>query len=205
MGYAVLCKQSSDRKHDRGDTIVEVMFAIAIFAAIASGSLAIMNRGVQTTQRSLEISQVRQAMNDQAELLRYVEQNALSTGDTSGLWATLTTTAYQETTVSPYGHLTAGQCPQSSGDLELGAKPFIIDPAGSMTIRTNSLFGNSSTVAYPQIVYTGGSYQGTYGLWIEEQSKGTNDYIDFNIRACWNAPGSAVPVTLGTIVRLYAQ
>jgi hypothetical protein len=48
------------------------------------------------------------------------------------------------------------------------------------------------------------------GIWIEAVRSGNGDatqlnsgYIDFNILACWIGPGLSVPVTIGTVVRLY--
>lgn len=192
----------------RGDTIVEVMFAIAVFALVATGSLAVMNRGVQTTQRSLEITQVRQAMNDQAEVLRYIQQNALA-GDAvdSKIWNNLIASTNTESTASKFGLNASNQCPSSRFGLGLGSHPFVIDPS-TMQPETSNLFGDSGSVAYPQIVHdkTTGSYLGTYGLWDEAvKQQGTTNFVDFNIRACWDAPGGGVPVTLGTVVRLYVQ
>jgi hypothetical protein len=44
-------------------------------------------------------------------------------------------------------------------------------------------------------------------MWIEATGQGATvnnvGYIDFYIRACWDTVGQAMPVTLGTIVRLY--
>src|SRR5664279_89500 len=64
----------NNQKTDRGDTIIEVLFAVAIFSMIAVGSLSIMNQSLATAQRSLEITLVRQQMDAQAETLRYVNQ-----------------------------------------------------------------------------------------------------------------------------------
>lgn len=192
---------------ERGDTLVEVMFAIAVFAFVASGSLAVMNRGVQTTQRSLEITQVRQVMNDQAESLRYIQQNALAGDSTdASLWGTLLSSTYTEPSASPFGLNASGQCPSSAANLGASYHPFVIDPE-TMSIKNTNLFGDSSSVAYPQITHnTGGAFTGTYGLWVEAvQPVSTSNFVDFNIRACWDAPGSTVPVTLGTLVRLYVQ
>ena len=44
----------------RGDTIVELVIAFAIFSLAAVASIAILNSGVATTQRNLEITLVRQ-------------------------------------------------------------------------------------------------------------------------------------------------
>lgn len=58
-------------RRDRGDTIVEVLFAVTIFSMVAVGGLALMNQGAAMAQRSLEIGLVREQMDSQAEALRY--------------------------------------------------------------------------------------------------------------------------------------
>lgn len=182
----------------RGDTIVEVMFAIAVFALVATGSLAIMNRGVETTQRSLELTQTRKSINDQAETLRYAEQ------DGGTLWKQLVALADANTSrvVSPYGHLVDGRCPANLE--QLGANnAFVVDPT-TMRIETSQLLQSSPSVAYPQLVHNRGAFQGSYGMWVEAVPS-ADHFIDFHIRACWDTSGGNVPSTLGTIVRLYAQ
>ena len=61
-----------------GDTIIEVLFAITIFAAIAIGAMAIMNQGISTAQNSLELNLVRNNIDSQAELLRYLQNAKLT-------------------------------------------------------------------------------------------------------------------------------
>ncbi len=58
--------------HGRGDTIIEVLFAITIFSLLVVGSLSIMNQGSAIAQRSLEISLVRNEIDAQAETLRFL-------------------------------------------------------------------------------------------------------------------------------------
>ncbi len=55
----------------RGDTIVEVIFAITIFSLVAVGGLALMNSGTAISQRALEIGLVRDQIEAQADALRY--------------------------------------------------------------------------------------------------------------------------------------
>lgn len=62
----------------RGDTIIEVMFAIAIFAAVAIISIAMMNLGVANSERSLEMSTARDELNAQAEALRFIHSSYTS-------------------------------------------------------------------------------------------------------------------------------
>ena len=45
---------------NRGDTIVEVVFAVTIFSMVTVGAISIMNKGVAIAQQSLEITLVRQ-------------------------------------------------------------------------------------------------------------------------------------------------
>ena len=54
----------------RGDTIIEVMFAIAIFGLVAILSISSMNRGVVTAETTLEATTARDELNAQAEALR---------------------------------------------------------------------------------------------------------------------------------------
>ncbi len=62
----------------RGDTIIEVMFAIAIFSAVAIISIAMMNLGVANSERSLEMSTARDELNAQAEALRFIHSSYTS-------------------------------------------------------------------------------------------------------------------------------
>ena len=48
------------RRHERGDTIIEVMFAFVLFSMVIVGAFMIMNQGMALAQRSLEVTQVRQ-------------------------------------------------------------------------------------------------------------------------------------------------
>lgn len=66
------------RRTRRGDTIIEVMMAIAIFSLVAILSIAMMNLGVNNAQNALELSVARNEINAQAEALRYVHSSYIS-------------------------------------------------------------------------------------------------------------------------------
>jgi type II secretory pathway pseudopilin PulG len=66
------------RRHERGDTIIEVLFAVTVFAMVAVGAMTIMNQGTATAQRSLEVTLVRQQIDAQAEAIRYIHQAYVS-------------------------------------------------------------------------------------------------------------------------------
>ncbi|MFV0484722.1 MAG: type II secretion system protein [Candidatus Saccharimonadales bacterium] len=81
----------------RGDTLIEVMFSITIFALIAVITVNLMNGGVYTAQKSLEVTMARNEIDAQAEALRFIQNSYLSEkAATSGskqfssLWKKLT-------------------------------------------------------------------------------------------------------------------
>lgn len=77
----------------RGDTIIEVMFAIAIFGLVAILSIASMNRGVITAETTLETTTAREELNAQAEALRFMHISLDAGG--AELWTELTKNAVE--------------------------------------------------------------------------------------------------------------
>lgn len=202
-----------NRSAAKGDTIIEVLFAVAVFAMIAVGSLAIMNQGTATAQRSLEVTLVRQQINAQAEALRYIHaayvasyQQGMVPSGAAGEWRNITKN-YAASGASPFGEGADGSsCPTRVP----GERPFIMNARQakllggvvSMTPR-----GGASVPPFAQVIYNDdSSVDQAYGLWIEavpHRAGNGTAYVDFHIRACWISAGAAHPVTLGTIVRLY--
>lgn len=62
----------------RGDTIIEVMFAIAVFSLVAVLSVMMMDMGVQSAENALELVTARNELNAQAEALRFVHSSYIS-------------------------------------------------------------------------------------------------------------------------------
>ena len=62
----------------RGDTIIEVMMAIAIFAILSVITINLMNSGINNAQRTLEITMARNEIDSQAEALRYIHQSYIA-------------------------------------------------------------------------------------------------------------------------------
>lgn len=59
----------------RGDTLIEVMLSISIFALVAMITINMMNDGINTAQRTLEAEMARNEIDAQAEALRYIHNN----------------------------------------------------------------------------------------------------------------------------------
>lgn len=62
----------------RGDTLIEVMFSITIFALIAVIAVNLMNGGIYTAQKSLEVSMARNEIDAQSEALRFIQNSYLA-------------------------------------------------------------------------------------------------------------------------------
>lgn len=62
----------------RGDTIVEVTLAFAIFSLAAIATIAMMNMGLSASERSLELVTARNELNAQAEALRFIHSSYIS-------------------------------------------------------------------------------------------------------------------------------
>lgn len=192
----------------RGDTLIEVLFAITMFSAVAVGSLSIMNQGSGIAQKALEITLVREEIDAQAEALRFLNSSYVD-AYRSGVTDYSGTTAYQwqlihnniVSTVSSFGGNTT--CP-SSASLQI-YKSFIINTRKATLVTTASTLVPATT--FSQVKYNAANaITSAEGIWIEaiaSSDTANARYIDFNIRACWTSATQSAPMTLGTIVRLY--
>ncbi len=59
----------------KGDTLIEVTFAIAAFALVSILTINVMNSGLNKAQAALELTQVRNEMNAQAEAIRFIHNS----------------------------------------------------------------------------------------------------------------------------------
>lgn len=205
------------KKHRQsGDTLIEVLFAVSVFSLVAIGGLTLMNQGSNTSQRALEITLVRQEIDAQAESLRFLHnsyiasyQSGVSTypaNPPAEQWVAMVASMAPGTiVVSPFGNYTT--CPSSppSGSFIINAKAAkFIDPG-----QFNQKFKEAEV--FSRVVYDDVTVNASHGLWIEAIRSGTSrdtnqanvGFIDFHIRACWDSVGLSVPMTIGTIVRLY--
>lgn len=65
-------------KTRRGDTIIEVMFAIVIFCFVAVLSISMMDLGLANGESALELVTARNELNAQAEALRFIHSSYIS-------------------------------------------------------------------------------------------------------------------------------
>lgn len=208
----------------RGDTIIEVMLAITVFSLVSVGTFSIMNRSVTSLQTSLEVTLVRQQMDAQVEMIRMIYAQAREAGVPAAInnWQNVITAS---TTIAPSVPPLANLITSSgTGCVDPPtSRRFIIHPDTGVAIRnSNAVFKQagaeapasvnpvpyasvSTAVGNPAIVHAN-------GIWVQVVRGGSStpgqpdypQYYDFHVRACWSSAGdSAVPVTLGTITRIY--
>lgn len=203
-------------RNERGDTIIEVLFAVTVFSLVAVGTLTIMNQGTGIAQRALEVTLVRQQIDAQAEAIRYIHQAYVTsfqvgspapTG-TAAEWVKMTskTTGKGANQASEFGQVAGTSCPATVP----GERPFILNARKATVVGTAPLMvapAGTSSPPFAQVQYNpDSSVARAYGIWIEaipSTTANATGFVDFHIRACWESLGSSAPVTLGTIVRLY--
>lgn len=242
----------------RGDTIIEVILAVTVFSVVAVGGIGVMNQGVATAQRSLEIGLVRAQIDAQADALRYVHSTYVSSLGTvnpgaKDIWDAVAGNR-AVAGAQDFREISDGKrCQPVVSSARAPAKPgsdgrtFAIDirkvdgkatrniaattssspvlffdssiASSAEPVPINSTTDNNAAgfpVTYAQVRYKELDDPNTvavsHGVWVQAvYSEGANTggttaslgYYDFNIRACWLAPGQQAPVTLGTVVRLY--
>lgn len=188
---------------EQGDTIIEVMFAFVIFSLVVVSAFSIMNKGVATAQRSLEVTLVRQQIDGQVAMIQHIQQTD------PVLWTQIKSMVVD--TAGVFGAET--QCPEAKDLLDKndffiattadGSSPSVVhiqsdqDYKKATTYSLVDVFGRTSASHIPT----------AYGLYMRMvKSDGwtdANHSYDLNVRACWDSVGINVPVTIGTVVRLF--
>lgn len=200
------------RNDQRGDTLIEVLFAVTVFSLLLIGAMALMGRGTASAERSLETSVARQAIDAQAEALRYIHDSYIAvyeptktdyTGPAGQWYALMNSPVVDNAPASPF-QVDGVVCPTSASK-----KRFIINPR-AFVVNLNQA-GGVHVAAESTVKVTGNTLGNTkaHGIWVEAVRASNSEvenrvgYTDFHIRACWSNRGSSVPATTGSIVRLY--
>ena len=176
-------------KYQRGDTLIEVLLAFSIFTLVAISTFALMNRGINTAQQSLETTLVRQQLDSQAELLRFIHDTK------PAIWNEI---------INP-SNLATSAGSACYDNLPTGAF-FAAMPNGSVgrVALSNTTYAKPMTTS--KIDYTsGGKSEGIWVYAVQVNDSSNQRAYDMHIRACWESVGSGPKSTLGTIVRLYEK
>ncbi|MFZ1317638.1 MAG: type II secretion system protein [Candidatus Saccharimonas aalborgensis] len=190
----------------RGDTIIEVMFSFVVFSLVIVGAFTLMNQGIASAQRSLEITLVREQIDAQIDMARYVQKYERTT------WENLIKPAPTGKLVSSVPEFgTDLTCPVSAS---LSNAFFFGRTSDAKTVTLYSVGAASYGLAptYGLVDYLATTPK-SYGIWLmivpaETKSGGpadsaTNKAYDLHVRSCWNSVGSNQPMTIGTVTRFY--
>lgn len=195
-----------------GDTLIEVLFAVTVFSLVVVTSLALMNQGTSASIRSLQITLVRQEIDNQAETLRFLNSSYIAAYHDN-----YAPTGAPKTPAEQYYQIIQDVKAKGATSVSAfggGGATCQAPPAGSFVVNTHlatyqkyDITKISAPDTFSQVVYAAdGTLTTSKGLWIEavrSTPSGGTSYTDFHIRACWYSPGAGQPMNLGTIVRLY--
>jgi type II secretory pathway pseudopilin PulG len=150
----------------RGDTIIEVIFAITVFSMVSVLTLALMNRGLATTTASLQLTLARQEMDAQAEALRFIHSGAESEVNMApseqkytDLWNAVTANTIISNSATNFADLANGTECVMPASRRFALNTREIDPdnvfgtqtaRGTVITNTNMFF---ETSVFPRIVY----------------------------------------------------
>jgi prepilin-type N-terminal cleavage/methylation domain-containing protein len=173
-------------RKERGDTLVEVLMAIVIISVVIVGAMTVMSRGLAVAQIALEHSQTRLVINSQLEMVRFARDAYVKdrTSATALQWQAIVTGS--NSTAVNYD----GSCNVSGGKQGF-----------YMTKNATQVTRNTYTPSTPAVLPSPGQ-----GVWIEAVlSPGgtTPAFVDFVVRACWQASGSNGQQRTVTAQRLY--
>lgn len=193
-------------KTQKGDTLVEVLLAMAVFAVVMMIGLSAMNNGMSRALASLQLTMARNTMDSQAEALRFVNAAYISEFRSDGGAVTSAAAKVWQDQLTAGAQGTA--TPLDACDR--GTSAFVLSRS-DLSYHSEAI---TNAVTYPRIAYgtdadsnaitnPSARYSRAEGIWVEKVHLANTNYYDFHIRACWSAPGSNVNTTLGTIVRLY--
>ncbi len=194
-------------KHfERGDTMVEVIFSFAVFSLVIVGSLMLMNQGLAMAQRSLEVTLVRQQIDNQVALVRQAQEN------NSTAWQELKGPGNNRVVANLNAFETPDACSDASSLSDGDTAQFLGIDSATQSVRRYAA-NNSANFAQPG-VYSRVDVRGednsgipkAYGLWLilsKPESDAVSRGYDLHVRACWDSVGTNKPMTIGTVVRLY--
>lgn len=201
-------------KKYRGDTIVEVCFALAVFSFLAVLAIGTMNSNLSTVQATLETTSVRNEIDAQTEAIRFIyntylaERNIKSESDLSSIaksWKTLTENAYNhnktpswpvETCQAAYDNITNMQIINTRN---LNGNNIVFSRSSNLfktaPINSRLLYNEENEISDVEGIWL-------YAVKSETKNDSQPEFYDFYIQACWYNAGRSTPTTLDTTIRL---
>ncbi|HMQ96097.1 MAG TPA: hypothetical protein PKD19_02650 [Candidatus Saccharibacteria bacterium] len=162
-----------------------------------------MNRGLASAQNSLEVSLVRQQLDAQADILRYVRDSAKAADKLMWQGIRSSGSLVSQANLQTTEKLLTNGCPEA---FPPGAFVLAISSSGAIEKLSQPQQYKPASM-YSGVMKNASNVSTAYGLWVQPvaaaKSAGSPDAYDMHIRACWYSAGNDRPTTLATIVRLY--
>ena len=188
----------SRTRAERGDTLIEVLLALAVMAMVITVSLRTMNDGFSKLMVSAQRSETQALIYGQMALIRAAHTKAEESTSTAGDWTKILTA------VAPVGTVAnANGCTAIAG-----SKFWFTTPVGAGSNWTDATVSINFTQTTSSLSYP---VPGN-GLWVEFIKKDTDNnagtkndnYYEFYVKACWNGPGSSTTKQqIKSVMRLY--
>ena len=207
----MLARHRNKPQTRRGDTMIEVMFGMAVFGLVAILSVNLMDNGLKNSQANLELTMARNEINAQAEALRFVHSSYAIGGESSqyaDVWKSIIdgADAYSDAAKQTFNEVSSCQSLYTGAIDNVDSKSFVLNLTNISDgiIRGDEHLKESQTFPY---ISVSTSSKNAYGIWVNAV-KGKSDtsvpmYYNFYIHTCWYSPGFSAPSTLDTVVRLY--
>lgn len=196
---------------DRGDTLIEVLVAMAVLGALVALTYNVMNRGFASGQNSLDSTRTQALTSGQAALLRAAHARAVFDNDLR-YWNLITDpgrTPTITTTSTPVDRSKlADGCSSAVGLDSL----FYFDPKATedAVAQTGPLapvkYFSGVTPDPAKLVRTDSDIRPGDGLWIEGYKENGSNFYVFYIKACWEptyGDGTGERRQSKTVLRLY--
>lgn len=169
-------------RDERGDTIVEVMIALAVLSASLMITLTIMSRSQSNLLEGINRTEIRAAINSQSELLNYFHDSY-----NNSQWKLIKEKIKKNTET-----IETESCTTNQG------YSFYIDNNNVV----KDLENNGQNINPREHPVAPGN-----GIWIDAVRNTTNElpYIDFYIKACWSSLVDFNQSRSSTVVRIYDE
>lgn len=216
----------------RGDTFVEVCFALAVFSFIAVIAINSMNNNLSSVQSTLEAEVSRSELDSQTEAIRYIHEAYIGGRNTGkdealvGAWETIAGNALTQAEAQKLNSLWPPQSPQTCETYinnSYKSKMMVVNTRNLDSNKTSDIIisGNKikPAVIIPRVTYqdknstslatdiNSTTVNDTEGIWfyaVKGGNSGNNDFYDIYIQSCWyTSANPSSPRTIDTVIRLY--
>ena len=152
---------SVDKNSKRGDTLIEVVLAFAMFSLVAAISIAVMNSSITSAEASLELTLARTEIDAQSETLRHIHSSYSNDRAYSNLWRAIVKRSLNKDEIKNLPVLSTDSCSSlyegltntDGGPTIYDAKAFVVNPrkvVDSTDVASPEYYGHTIITADDQ-------------------------------------------------------